>query len=190
MAKAKPETETDFAVTENEGAVLSLIARMQPVTSYRLYKAFQDSPTTNYNTSKGAVYPIVARMLSRAFVETKATKSGKRASGELTLTKLGREALQAWVTEAGPELSFSHDPLFDRILSLGDLSREERVRWIADAKALLLEKKEQLNGYRETVDAPYIDIVHGSAVAMIDAKLEWLDRLLIQVVRPERKDTK
>ena len=184
MAKATPRIETDLAVTENEGAVLSLIARMQPVTSYGVYKAFQASPTASYNTSKGTVYPIITRLIGREFVEAKPAK-GKRGGEELKMTKLGRQALQRWIVDTGPNFSFSHDPLFDRILSLGDVSREDRIRWIADAKASLLAKKEELNDYRRTVDAPYLDIVHGSAVAMIDAKLEWLDRLLIQIVRPK-----
>jgi hypothetical protein len=42
-----------------------------------------------------------------------------------------------------------------------------------------------LNSHKQGPKSPYDDIVHGTAVAIIDAKLEWLDRLLIKVVNEE-----
>src|SRR4051812_13225826 len=182
MAKATPRTELDLSVTENEGAVLSLIGRTQPVTRYRLFKSFQQSPTTSSNTSKGTLYPLIGRIIGRGFVVSDVASTG-RSSEELRLTDRGRKALGQWMMETRPEHSFGDDPLLVRILSLGDMSSDDRVRWIADAKALLLAKKQELIDYRATVDGPYVDIVHGSAVAMVNAKLEWLDRLLIEVVR-------
>lgn len=185
MAKRAPESDTELAVSEYEGAVLSLIARMQPVTRYGLLKAFERSPTTSYVASKGTLYPLITRMIARDFVTGETGTSGQKAE-ELGLTDAGQRALTQWITQTGPEHSFGHDPLSDRIMSLGDLSHEERVRWIAEAKALLLEKKQQLREYGSTLEGPYADIVHGSALAMIDAKLEWLDRLLIKVTRDEK----
>ena len=61
------------------------------------------------------------------------------------------------------------------------------MEWIAAAKQSLLEKKDELDSYHQSVELPYGDIVYGAAAAMIQAKLEWLDRLLIHLVqqRPE-----
>ena len=70
-----------------------------------------------------------------------------------------------------------------RMLALGDLKPEDRVKWIADAKASLLTSKEQLNSSADTFVGPYADLAQVAALAMIHAKLESLDRLLIQVVR-------
>jgi hypothetical protein len=72
-----------------------------------------------------------------------------------------------------------------RVLALSDVSRDERIRWIADAKGLLLDRKQELNTHKQGPKSPYDDIVYGTAVAIIDAKLEWLDRLLIKVVNEE-----
>lgn len=181
MAKAPRQPESDLVVNEYEGAVLGLIARSQPVTRYRLFKAFEQSPTTSVNTSKGSLYPLIGRMIDRGFVEAE-TGTNRRASEMLKLTPLGHAALAQWIGGTGPQHSFAHDPLLVRVLSLGDVPREERIRWIADAKALLLQKKTELEEYRKAVDAPYMEIVHGTAVAVVNAKLEWLDRLLIKVV--------
>jgi len=184
MAKRTPESQIDLEVSEYEGAVLSLIARTQPVTRYRLLKAFERSPTTSYNASKGTLYPLISRMIARGFITGGLGIGGQRAE-ELKLTSSGHQALIQWITGTGPEHSFGHDPLSDRIMSLGGLSQQERVRWIAETKALLLAKKQQLHEYKEIVQGPYADIVHGSAVAMMEARLEWLDRLLIKIIRED-----
>lgn len=181
MPRREQSEEESIVVNEHEGAVLGLIARMQPLTRYQLFRTFQQSPTTSYNTSPGGLYPLVGRMIDRGFVETEPGK-GKRASEMLALTPLGYKALTRWVEYTDPQHSFVHDPLLLRVRSLGDLSRDDRLRWIADTKILLLDKKKELKIHQQADAGSYEDIVQGTAVAIIDAKLEWLDRLLIQVV--------
>ena len=142
--------------------------------------AFRELPTTSYNKSKGTIYPLIGRMMERGLVTS--TKAEAGGGETLSLAERGYEALNRWLID-GPTHSFGHDPLLDRMMVLGGVAHAQRVRWIAGAKELLLAKKDELKAYRLTVDAPYIDIAHGSAVAVIDAKLEWLDRLLIEIVK-------
>lgn len=182
MAKQVSTEEADLTITENEGAVLSLIARSQPITRHRLTVAFRQSPTASSNKSKGTIYPLISRMIDRGLVQS--TKIDRPNVGDaLRLTEAGNAALSNWLISP-PSNSFGHDPLLDRILALGGVGHHEQLRWIAGAKELLLDKKAELKEYRQTVDATFIDIAHGSAVAVIDAKLEWLDRLLIEIMRP------
>ncbi len=186
MANSPVQDLEEVGVNEHEGAVLGLIARYQPVTRYQLYKAFKDLPTTSYNASKGSLYPLVGRMIDRGFVQTGGAK-GPRQGEVLKLTRLGNKALTGWIIQTGPEQSFTRDPLLLRMMSLSDLKRSERVRWIADAKGAILEKKRELNEHGQSAEGPYMDIVQGIALSMIEAKLEWLDRLLIQVVNETDK---
>lgn len=181
MPRSEQSEDKSIVVNEHEGAVLGLIARMQPLTRYQLFKTFQQSPTTSYNASPGGIYPLVGRMVDRGFVGTEPGK-GKRTSEMLVLTPLGYKALTRWVEYTGPQHSFIHDPLLLRVRSLGDLSRDDRIRWIADTKGLLLAKKEELRAHHQVDAGSYEDIVQGTAIAIIEAKLEWLDRLLIHVV--------
>jgi DNA-binding PadR family transcriptional regulator len=183
MARQPAATGEDNAilVNEHEGAVLGLISRSQPLTRYQLYKAFQQSPTTTYNTSKGSLYPLVTRLIERGLVGVEENKS-RRDAELLSLTRSGYAALTRWIEQTGPQHSFINDPMLLRVMALSDVSREERIRWIADAKGLLLDRKHQLLDYEESAASPYDDIVHGTAIAILDAKLEWLDRLLIKVV--------
>jgi DNA-binding PadR family transcriptional regulator len=182
MANKRIQDLDEVSVNEHEGAVLGLIARCQPVTRYQLYKAFKDLPTTSYNASKGSLYPLVERMIDRDFVQTGGLR-GPRQGEVLKITRLGKRALTGWILQTGPEQSFTRDPLLLRMMSLSDLKPSERVRWIANAKAAILEKKRELNEHGQSADGPYMDIVQGIALSMIEAKLEWLDRLLIQIVK-------
>jgi len=181
---AAARDDSAIVVNEHEGAVLGLIARNQPLTRYQLYKAFQLSPTTTYNTSKGSLYPLVGRLIDRGLIGVETNKS-RRDAELLSLTKLGYGALTRWIEQTGPQHSIVNDPMLFRVLALSDVSRDERIRWIADAKGLLLDRKQELNTHKQGPKSPYDDIVHGTAVAIIDAKLEWLDRLLIKVVNEE-----
>lgn len=178
---------SDIAVNEHEGTVLGMVARWQPVTRYQLLKAFERSPISSYNTSKGSLYPLVGRMIVRGFVVAE-TGDGPRESELISLSPLGREALSRWVMRIGPQHGMVHDPLQVRILALGELPLADRVRWVVSAKDLLLEKKAELKEYHDRLKVPFNDIVYNFGVAAIDAKLLWLDRLLIQVVENEEPE--
>lgn len=172
---------SDIAVNEHEGTVLGMVARWQPVTRYQLLKAFDRSPISSYNTSKGSLYPLVGRMIVRGFIVAE-TGEGPRESELISLSPLGREALHRWIMRIGPQHGMVHDPLQVRILALCELPLPDRVRWVVNAKDLLLGKKEELKEYHEKLTVPFNEIVYNFGVATIDAKLLWLDRLLVQIV--------
>ena len=111
-----------------------------------------------------------------------------RESELISLSPLGREALRRWITRIGSQHSMVHDPLQVRILALCELPREERVRWVVAAKDLLLSKKEELKDYHEQLTVPFNDIVLSYGLGTIDAKLRWLDHLLVQIVENQATD--
>jgi cbb3-type cytochrome oxidase cytochrome c subunit len=61
------------------------------------------------------------------------------------------------------------------------LSREEQFEWIATAKAALHDKLAELEAYTEQVTVPYQDQVHDNAVSSVQARIQWLDRLLFRI---------
>lgn len=172
-------------IRDNEGAVLSVIARIQPATGYGVLKAIRQSPTSSYRTSKGTLYPLLNRMIEAGYLSA-STGSGTRATAELALTELGHSALRSWIKRSGPEDIFGHNPLVDRMLALQGLAKDERIRWIALAKDTLLDRKDKLGSARDEDNSPYSGIAQGFAAAMIDAQLEWLDRLLIDIIKDDR----
>jgi DNA-binding PadR family transcriptional regulator len=175
---------SDLWVNEAEGTALSVIARRDPITRYELLRAFQLSPMTFPNQSKGSLYPLVRRLVERGFITTE-LGGGARNTEVLRLSGRGREALRLWVKSIGPALLLPHDPLNFRATSLGELSREERIAWIAAAKEQIFRKKEELADYTAKAVIPYGEILHPAIGASLDAKLQWLDRLLIKVLEEE-----
>lgn len=186
MSGGEP-AESRIVVNEHEGTVLGMVARWQPLTRYQLLKAFERSPISSYNTSKGSLYPLVGRMIVRGFLVIE-TSEGPRESELISLSPLGRQALRHWIVKIGSQHSMVHDPLQVRILALCELAREERLRWVVSAKDLLLGKKEELKDYHERLTVPFNDIVYNFGVAAIDAKIRWLDRLLVQLVEEQEPD--
>src|SRR5687767_15007885 len=50
------ELPLDMSLTENEGSLLGVVVRLEPLSIYQLVQIFDASPVAKFNNSKGAVY--------------------------------------------------------------------------------------------------------------------------------------
>ncbi len=173
----------DLDLTENEGSLLGMIARLEPKTAYQLIKAYEQSPDAKINSSKGAVYPQIRRLKARGFIETETVPGDKRNSELIWTTDLGREALRNWVRTLGPDHTLLPDPIRSRMMLLDLLPSEEQVDWIIEAKRLLVEKKQEVQEFARHNEVPYGDIVLASAVSSIDVKMQYMDDLLARMIK-------
>jgi len=173
-----------MSLTENEGSLLGVIVRLEPLSSYQLIKVFEESPVAKFNNSKGAVYPQVRRLKARGFLETATTPDDKKASELVKTTDLGREALRLWVQDINHDHTFLPDPIRTRMMLLDLLSKDEQIAWIVDMRRLLEEKKREVEEFAEKTVLPFGGVVHASAIAGLDVKIEYVDRLLRRIVRP------
>lgn len=174
---------TDYQLTDGEGTLLALVVRAEPITAYQIARVYDRSPVTNYNTSKGKIYPMIRRLKGRGLLVGEAVASDARGTEKLKATDAGREAVRRWTLEIQPLHILLEDPLRTKIQSFGLLTREERIEWCALAKAMLAEKLARLEDYRDAVDVPFKEYVHDGAVSAVRARIEWLDRVLCAVVR-------
>ena len=181
--------KTDLIISEAEGCVLGVIARRQPITRYQLLRAFQMSPFNMPNKSKGSFYPLIRRLLERNFILAGASNRG-RDTETLEISERGREALLHWVVSIDDSRVLPYDPLSIRALSLGEFTRQDRIRWVATAKELLWQKTEHLAEYRTMVRLPYGALVHDAAQASLDAQLRWLDQLLLEILNEDEPQTR
>ena len=183
MTKSKAPKKSDGSkLTEHEGMMLALLVREQPSTAYQLYRVFEQSPVSSINTSKGQLYPAIRRLRDRGLLEASKVAGDKRNSEELSVTKAGLAAVRQWLKGIDASHVLLDDPLRTRMLSLDMLTSDERIEWIASAKALVKRKREIVDEYSRSVDMPYHRIAHQSAVEALRAKMEWLDELLYEVV--------
>ena len=174
----------DDELTENEGSLLGVVARQQPITAYQLLLIYGQSPVSSFNSSKGAIYPIIKRLKSRGLLAAERVTDDKRGTEALSCTEEGLEALRQWVRGVHPGHTLLADPLRSRVQFLDLLSREEQMEWIVDAKRMVEEKREELIAYSNSVQFPFHEIVHAAAEGSLDMKSRWLDQLLFAVVKP------
>ena len=176
------ETDT-YLMTENEGSLMSLVLRSQPVTAYQLIRMYEESPVASYNVSKGGVYPLVGRLKERGYLTAERVAGDKRNTETLVCTDAGREALRRWTTHLNDSHILLADPMRTRIMTLNLLSRDAQLRWIVAARELIARRKAHLVEFGRKVDVPFQEIIQAAHEAELDGQLATLDKLLAIVVR-------
>ena len=183
LARSEPNLESSIEANEAEGAVLGLLARARPLSRYQILRFFQNSPARFQNVSKGSLYPLVSRLLERGMIASEEGQ-GPHGAPVYSLTDLGRTALRNWTIRLHSRDMLPLDSLEQRVFSLTELAPAERIAWVAQAKELILAKKAELEGHRERMTSyAYGEIVYRADQERLEAKLSWLDRLLIEIAR-------
>ena len=172
-----------LSLTDNEGTLLALVARAEPITAYQIAKVYEDSPVSNFNTSKGKIYPIIKRLREAGLLRATSVPGDARGTETLSTTAKGREAVRSWVKSVRPAHLLPEDPLRSKVQSFDLLSRDERIEWIAELKIQLLNKLEEVEEYGRTVAVPFQDLVHENAIRSIRGRMDWLDVVLNKIVR-------
>ncbi|MEQ7874319.1 PadR family transcriptional regulator [Sphingomonas sp. ASV193] len=178
------------ALTENEGVLMALVVRAEPLTAYQISKIYEDSPVSNFNTSKGKIYPMIRRLRDAGYLEATQVSSDRRGTEQLSATDQGREAVRRWLVAIKPAQLLPDDPLRTRVQSLDLLTRDERIEWIAGLKLALREKLDSVERYAVDVSVPFKDLVHDNAVQAIRSRMDWLDRLLAEVVGRSKSEAR
>lgn len=173
-------------LTDNEGTLLALVARAQPITAYQIGKIYEQSPVSNFNTSKGKIYPLLRRLHEAGLLRPRKVLTDKRGTEQFEITRQGTKALREWIRDIRPTHLLPEDPLRTKVQSFDLLTREERLEWIAETKTELLRKLEDVEQYRKNVSVPYHDLVHENAVRTIRGRMDWLDLVLSRVVKDEK----
>ena len=169
-------------LTDHEGTFLSLVLRIQPATAYQVTKIYEESPVSNFNTSKGKIYPLIGRLVERGLLGKKKVQGDGRGAETLFCTAEGKKAVRAWVKQIRPTHLLLDDPLRTKVQSFGLLTREEQIAWIVEVKERLHEKLAELEAYKKEVEAPFKDFLHDNAVSSVRARMDWLDRMLFGIM--------
>lgn len=172
-----------LSLTENEGTLLALVARAEPITAYQIAKVYEESPVSNFNTSKGKIYPMIKRLREGGLLRARSVKGDARGTERLETTAKGRQAIRSWIKDIRPSHLLPEDPLRTKVQSFDLLSRDERIEWVSDLKVELLKKVDQLEQYGREVTVPYQDLVHENAMRSLRSRMDWLDLVLNQIVR-------
>ena len=174
----------DDVVTDNEGSLLALLLRRQPVTAYQLLQVYAQSPVSSFNESKGSLYPLIRRLKARGLIAAQRVDGDGRKAERLTCTAAGRAAARQWVMRLEPRHVLPDDPLRTRAISFGLLDAGEQRAWISAARALTKAKIVEVEAYLIGLDLPYKEAIEANALGALKARLDWLDRLARAAEQP------
>jgi hypothetical protein len=86
------------------------------------------------------------------------------------------------VTEAsGRKIEVQHDPLLERIASLGFVDVADRVGWVRSALSSLEDERRELVSARDTASSEYRRVIISASIEIVDVRLKCLHRLLERV---------
>ena len=169
-------------LTELEGAVLSVIARRQPLSAYRIRKEFEAAATHSWSASAGAVYPLVKRLTKDGLLREDARPEDRRGTILLSLTAAGADEMKRWVEDSDPtSLAANADPMRTRAFALGNLTREQRLellrRWRSLSEQGLEQTKLQMRRCEKDADTMGALATRGAQL-QLEARITWIDELI------------
>lgn len=170
----RKERLSEAELTDNEGSLLALVLRRQPIKPYRLLKIYEQSPVSSFNESKGNLYPLIRRLIAGGFLAAEPVPDDNRRSEVLRCTDKGRAALQRWVMQIPPAQVLPNDPLRTKIISFDLLDADQQRDWIARMRAQVTEKIQDVEAYAAGLDLPLQTLVIDNARRSLDERLAWL----------------
>lgn len=165
------------SLTDNEGALLALILRRQPVSAYQIGRAFDESPIHTLNTSKGKLYPLLQRLHGRGLLAASQVEGDRRRTQLYECTDLGRAALRAWVCSIRPEHDLLHDPLRKKLQAFDLLTTQEQACWVESVIARLRAHHAEVESFDAACEGPFGPLMKDNAREALEARLRWLERL-------------
>lgn len=166
--------------SELECFTLGLVWQLGPSSPYEIRKHMQDSPSTQWSASAGAIYPLMQRLEKRGLLSAVAARTGNRRRREYRITPKGLAALRAWI---GPPLSreavtVAYDPLRSRARFLGALPLTKQEAWIWAAREALDEVERRVKEWQERYAAaagPLSRAMTKSGELDVESRRRWLD---------------
>lgn len=175
-------------LTHQEGHVLAIIRRSEPVSAYFVRKALPQSLASSFSDSPGSLYPLIARLQRQGFVAAEPGPDSGRKTELLSCTPEGARAIEAWLLRLEEVDLLPEDPWRTRVLFSDQLAPAARQGWLLqlrDAAEAQLRRVGDLMALSDR--AIEIDALE-SAKLQTEARLVWLDRLLARGVANERGD--
>lgn len=166
----------EIEVSDYEGSLLALTLRNQPISAHQLLKIFERSPVSSLNRSKGNVYPLIRRLKERELLCAQSPGDG-RSKEYLACTEKGEVAVRQWVADVRPSHILVNDPLRTRIISLGLLSKEERLQWVDNVQAMTAQKMGEVEEYNAGVSVPFQEMVYSNTTKALSGRMIWLNEL-------------
>jgi DNA-binding PadR family transcriptional regulator len=172
-------------LSELEGAVLSVIARKQPLTAYAVRKEFEASATYSWSASAGAIYPLVQRLVKAGLIKESLKPQDARGTRILELTGDGGQALCSWVMETRTEvLATGPVPIRTRSFALSAVPPQLRIKALQVWRTATIDRLEstlqQITRFEADGDNMAAMATRGGELEE-RARVQWIDEMIERV---------
>jgi DNA-binding PadR family transcriptional regulator len=167
-------------LSELDCVILGVVTKFGPLTPYGVRKHFEGSPTHAFSSSTGSIYPAVRRLESDGHLRSRASARGQQARSLLSITGMGRRALEAWLTPPLDDEAFAvpNDPIRTRLYFLQCLKPAQRRNFLDGVIAGLEQKLPSVRAYADSFPARGKTLVSNLAargtLRAANAQLRWL----------------
>jgi len=166
-------------LSELEGVVLGILQGKQPCTAYGIRMALQDSPSSFWSASAGAIYPLLNRLEKAGLVDASVDAGDARGRRLLTLTAAGRARHRQWMLSAGSVevASAVSDPVRSRAFFLGAMDAADRRTFVDDSLQALesfLESARQDLVIRTDSEDSWAYLAALGGVHQAEARVKWM----------------
>jgi DNA-binding PadR family transcriptional regulator len=148
--------EIDLQVSELEGAILAIVARLGPMTSYAVARDFVNSPSEYWSGSVGTVYPALKRLAARGLIAGAEMAEGRRRRTDYVVTPAGRAAMAGWIMDSKRALGIGFDPLRTRLNCLDLLPPADAAVFVAEILSGAESAVAQAAGIRGAAHEAYV----------------------------------
>jgi DNA-binding PadR family transcriptional regulator len=181
-----PTNASERDLSRMELAVLGLVHRGAPCTTYWIRRQFQASRSSYFSGSAGGVYPAVRRLERRQLVVAQERHEGRKRYREYRLTPDGLEVLEKWLSPPVPpeDIAFTMDPVRTRVFALDALPPRGRRRFVADAlaKARRFASEVEAEAEEKRLSGDRFEYLGSLGIAYeARARVRWLEALLAEL---------
>jgi len=167
-------------LSELECFVLGLVWQLGPCSPYAVRRHMQDSPSTQWSASAGAIYPLMRRLEREKLLQSSAKRTGERKLREYRISQKGKSVLKRWIgpTFNDDVITPTHDPLRSRARFLGLLTPAQQRAWVKAAAKVLNEVDQRVERWHETqreLLGKSADIMTKSGRRDVASRKAWLN---------------
>ena len=166
-------------LSELEGVVLGMLGSMGPMTAYSIRQFFLKSPSPQWASSAGTIYPLVQRLDKRGMIRSERHATGRREGLKYTLAPPGLKALKSWI---GPELpaiatAVPVDSLRVRVRFMSVLPEKDRISMLKNARrelTAILKSMEKESVEKRSDKDIGLNMAYRGVIMMTKTRLAWI----------------
>jgi DNA-binding PadR family transcriptional regulator len=165
-------------LSELENAVLGVVWRRGPCSTYVVKRVFENSPSVSWSASAGSIYPLVKKLCAHGLLSVQERAWGTQVKTLVSITEAGRDALRSWIATVPNDIGRpSADPIRTRAFFLDAVSKEQRLSFLDEAEKATdaaLREVESAMAALPCNESEFELLGASGAVFQLKARLRWI----------------